>query len=375
MKAGWQSVPLGEAVRLNYGKAIPKEVRGPVGPVPVYGANGIMDFCETPLAEGPSLIIGRKGSAGAINLASDAFWASDVTYFTDHNASRIDFSFLHYLLRQIDLPSLAKGIKPGINREEVYALPIPLPPLDEQKRIVATLDEAFEGLSRARANTESNLADARELFDNSLRAEFSKSSMTAPAMTLAEAALTFGRGKSRHRPRNDPKLYGGDYPFVQTGEIRNSDGVVTTYSQTYNELGLAQSKLWPEGTLCITIAANIAETAILGFSACFPDSIIGMICDPEKAIPEYVELMLRYFAADLKSKGKGSAQDNINLATFEQSKFPVPEIAEQERVVALLSEIAQERRNLEAHFLMELSDLDTLRQSLLQKAFSGELTG
>ncbi|MBL9064654.1 restriction endonuclease subunit S, partial [Tabrizicola sp.] len=148
----------------------------------------------------------------------------------------------------------------------------------------------------------------------------------------------------------------------------------TAFSQTYNDFGLAQSKLWPEGTVCITIAANIAETAILGFPACFPDSIIGMVCDPEKVRAEYIELMLRYFAADLKEQGKGSAQDNINLATFEQSFFPIPGIAEQARIVEQLSEIAQERRNLEAHFIEVLNSLDTLRQSLLQKTFSGELT-
>src|SRR6266568_690687 len=84
-----------------------------------------------------------------------------------------------------------------------------------------------------------------------------------------------GRGKSRHRPRNAQFLYGGPHPFIQTGEIKHADLYVTTYTQTYSDEGLAQSKLWPAGTLCITIAANIAETAFLGFDACFPDSIVG----------------------------------------------------------------------------------------------------
>jgi type I restriction enzyme S subunit len=92
------------------------------------------------------------------------------------------------------------------------------------------------------------------------------------------------RGKSKHRPRNDPVLYGGKYPFIQTGDVKHSNFYVTGYSQTYNEIGLAQSKLWQPGTLCITIAANIAETAILKIQACFPDSIIGFI--PHKKKPE-----------------------------------------------------------------------------------------
>src|SRR5690606_7600551 len=85
------------------------------------------------------------------------------------------------------------------------------------------------------------------------------------------------RGRSRHRPRDAAFLYGGPYPFVQTGDITNSNGFARTFSQTYSDEGLAQSKLWPSGTLCITIAANIAKTAVLTFDACFPDSIVGLI--------------------------------------------------------------------------------------------------
>ena len=85
------------------------------------------------------------------------------------------------------------------------------------------------------------------------------------------------RGKSKHRPRNDARLFGGKYPFIQTGDIGSAGLYVLDYSQTYNEEGLAQSKLWAKDTLCITIAANIADTALLAFPACFPDSIIGFV--------------------------------------------------------------------------------------------------
>ena len=85
------------------------------------------------------------------------------------------------------------------------------------------------------------------------------------------------RGRSKYRPRDEPSLYGGRYPFLQTGEIANANGEIKTYTQTYSEKGLAQSRMWPAGTLCITIAANIGKTAILTFPACFPDSIVGFI--------------------------------------------------------------------------------------------------
>ena len=101
-----------------------------------------------------------------------------------------------------------------------------------------------------------------------------------------------GRGKSRHRPRNAAFLYGGRYPFFQTGDIKAANFYLTEYSQTYSEEGLAQSKLWKPGTLCITIAANIAESAILGIEGCFPDSVVGFIADPTKADVRFIKYYL-----------------------------------------------------------------------------------
>ncbi|WJQ01842.1 restriction endonuclease subunit S [Geobacillus stearothermophilus] len=106
-------------------------------------------------------------------------------------------------------------------------------------------------------------------------------------VTLKEIG-ELARGKSKHRPRYDPILYGGKYPFIQTRDIKNANRTITKYEQTYNEVGLAQSRLWPKGTLCITIAANIAETAILGIDACFPDSVVGFIPDKDKCNVHYI---------------------------------------------------------------------------------------
>ena len=155
-------------------------------------------------------------------------------------------------------------------------------------------------------------------------------------MTLGGMSLDFGRGKSKHRPRNDQKLYGGNIPFIQTGDIRNASHTITEYTQTYSDFGLQQSKLWPKGTLCITIAANIAETTILSFDACFPDSVIGFVADPGKTSSSYVEYLLSSFKKNLQSQSTGSAQDNINMGTFESTRLPFPPLEEQTRIVAIL---------------------------------------
>jgi type I restriction enzyme, S subunit len=145
------------------------------------------------------------------------------------------------------------------------------------------------------------------------------------------------RGRSRHRPRYAEHLYGGPYPFVQTGDIKASGGRITEYQQTYSEAGLAQSRLWPAKTLCITIAANIAETGLLAFPACFPDSVIGFIADETKANVYFVEYMFRHLKRQLQREASGSVQDNINIRTLERLRFPIPGLQEQKAIAAVLS--------------------------------------
>jgi len=147
------------------------------------------------------------------------------------------------------------------------------------------------------------------------------------------------RGRSRHRPRYAEHLYGGVYPFIQTGDIKASGGRITTYTQTYSEAGLAQSRLWAAGTLCITIAANIAETGILAFSACFPDSVIGFIADETKCDIYFVEYMFRFLKRQLQFEATGSVQDNINLATLDRLYFPIPPIEEQRAIAHILGSL------------------------------------
>ena len=157
---------------LHYGKALPRNQRNPNGAVPVYGANGVKDTADCFYAEGPTLVIGRKGSAGQVTRVEGQFWPLDVTYFTSHDKSRLDFDFLHYTLNRLELPKLARGVKPGINRNDVYALRIPIPPLEEQRRIVAVLDEAFEGLDDLVANYEAQKEDLDELRQSLLQRAF-----------------------------------------------------------------------------------------------------------------------------------------------------------------------------------------------------------
>lgn len=146
-----------------------------------------------------------------------------------------------------------------------------------------------------------------------------------------------GRGKSRHRPRDAAFLYGGPYPFFQTGDIKAANFHLTKYSQTYSEEGLAQSKLWKPGTLCITIAANIAESAILGVEGCFPDSVVGFIADSDKADVRFIKYYMEILKLQMQSVSRGTTQDNLSLDKLLTFDFRIPPLPVQRRIADILS--------------------------------------
>ncbi len=299
-------------------------------------------------------------------------------YFVMKPKMELDHRFLFYFLFteafMNQMEALQKGASyPAVTDAEVRAQIISFPPLPEQQRIVGILDEAFEGIATAKANAEKNLQSARALFESHLHEVFTRRGEGWVERTLAEVSKDFGRGKSKHRPRNAPQLFGGKYPFIQTGDVRNSEHLITEYSQTYSEAGLAQSKLWPKGTLCITIAANIAETGILGFDACFPDSVIGVVANDDITSNKFLEYLLQSFKSELQAQGKGSAQDNINLGTFENQRFPFPPLQDQQAIATKLDCLREEIQRLESIYQQKLAALDALKKSLLDQAFRGEL--
>ena len=247
-----------------------------------------------------------------------------------HLASR---EFLAYYLRSPVFLAYASqyvtGAKmPRVILDRFWSHEIPIPPLSEQRRIVEILDQA-DRLRRLRAE-----ADA--ITEGILPALFIKmfgdpltNPMGWPVKALGQVG-ELDRGRSRHRPRNDPALLGGPYPLVQTGDVANSRGRITQYTQTYSEEGLAQSRIWPSGTLCITIAANIAKTGVLEFDACFPDSVVGFF--PKKiTTTEYVQFLLAQFQNVLENQSPQVAQKNINLKTLRTLRVPVPPIDLQNR--------------------------------------------
>jgi len=168
----WKEMRLGDVFKLEYGKPLLPSLRTKDGKHFAYGANGPIAKTNRFYWDKPSIIVGRKGSAGELKLVEEPFWPLDVTYFTVFDEDKYELKFLYFLLQSLNLPSLAQGVKPGINRNDVYSIRKPIPPLPEQRRIVGMLDKIFDGLAKAKANTEQNLRDAKRLYEQFLNDTF-----------------------------------------------------------------------------------------------------------------------------------------------------------------------------------------------------------
>ncbi len=356
---------LGDICEFRYGKALKALDRSGAG-FHVYGSNGPVGRHERALTDGATIVIGRKGSYGEVHYTSRSVWPIDTTYYVDASATKCDLRWLAHRLADLGLTRLNRAAAvPGLNREVAYRQRLLLPPLDEQRRIAQLLD-ATEALRGRRVH-------ALGLVGSLISAEFVSrfgnpvtSPRAWPVQHLGEVGV-LDRGVSRHRPRNAPELLGGPYPLIQTGDVARSGGLVTRYSATYSEVGLRQSKLWPAGTLCITIAANIAMTGLLTFAACFPDSVVGFSADP--SFTAYVQAWLGFLQPVLERSAPQSAQRNINLEVLRALPVPVPPTQDVEAFAGAVTAV----RSVRARVVAELDSLAVLNSGLARRAFAGEL--
>ena len=279
----------------------------------------------------------------------------------------IESRYLYYFLRTVDFYRIASATTvPALRKSELERIGVPLFALPEQRRIAEVLDRA-EAL---RAKRRAALAQLDTLTQSIFLDLFGDPVVNPkhwPLKKFSEIG-TLDRGVSKHRPRNSPELLGGKHPLVQTGEVANCDGYIRSYNSTYSDLGLRQSKMWPAGTLCITIAANIAKTGILTFDACFPDSVVGFRAE-DAATVEFARTWLSFLQKTLEDNAPESAQKNINLAILRDLDVPLPPI---ELQLEFAHRIAAVDKLKSAH-RASLAKLDALFASLQHRAFRGTL--
>ena len=262
------------------------------------------------------------------------------------NSPRIDSGFVSYFLltdehKQWIMNQCSHGATmASLNQDIIWRIPSRVPDLPTQRKIASILSsyaDLIENNTRRIAILE-EMAQAiyREWFVNFrfpghenvklVDSPFGKIPEGWEWKCLSDLGF-IGRGKSRHRPRNATGLYGGPYPLFQTGDVKAARTFLWEHTQTYSEAGLAQSKLWEPGTLCVTIAANIADTAILAKTACFHDSVVGFVSNPAEPCVYFVKLYLETIKRQMQNVSRGTTQDNLSLEKMLSFKVPTPPTA------------------------------------------------
>lgn len=383
MTSAYPSRRLGEVLSLEYGRPLPEADRATEPGVPAYGANGILCWSSKAYRAGPSIIVGRKGSAGEVTLTDGPFWPTDVTYFVNHNPSQTDLRYLFHLLKFLNLPSLARGVKPGINRNDVYSLLAPIPQLSEQRRVVALLDEALEGNAKASANTGRNLANVPVFLDRAIAAKLAAlpAAREVPVETLAHAE----RGSIRTGPFGSQLLHG---EFVEDGvAVLGIDNAVRNefawdkrrYITAAKYQQLKRYSVRP-GDVLITIMGTCGRCAVVPDDIPLAINTKHLCCitlDRAKCLPEFLHAYFLFHPkarAYLAARAKGSIMDGLNMGIIKELPVELPTLEDQRDLIQWVAEFRSAASTLAEVQTRKRTALVELRAALLRHAFSGRLT-
>jgi len=330
----FQKVRLGDIAKIDWGNTSITKASYVSEGYPAYSATGNDGFLSFAEHEKDGIVLSAIGArCGKCFIAKGKWTAIKNTITIFPKLDLVSLEYLFILLNDQKSWRIKGAGQPFITIGVAKEREIILPPLVKQKRITEILEKA----SSIKVKREQAIAKLGELEKSVFLEMFGDPISNPKKLTILKLKDVgeLDRGVSKHRPRNANELLGGIWPLIQTGDVSNCGGYIVDYKQTYSEIGLKQSKLWRSGTLCITIAANIAKTGILTFDACFPDSVVGFT-HKESSTVEYVRVWLSFLQKMLEDSAPESAQKNINLAILRELKIPLPNLAEQRKFEKVL---------------------------------------
>lgn len=371
----WPTKKLGEIIELHYGKGIPRHDRKPNGKYPIYGANGELGRTDKYFAEGDALIIGRKGSAGEVIRVSGRFWPSDVSYYVFGN-EKVDVDFLFYVLKQLDLKQLATGIKPGVNRNKVYELEIPLPPIEIQKKIVEKIEGLFAKIDEAERLRDESSAASAALLPSALHHIFSRAEKEGwEVKTLDDVAEINPSKKEVVEFRPDTEVsfvpmsaVSETTQSIKRQEVKKLEQVKKGYTY-FREGDVLFAKITPCMENGKIIVAKKLKNGI-GFGS----TEFHVLRAKEMVLPTWLFYFLwnPEFRKEAEENMTGTAgQQRVPADFLKNSKTPLPPIPEQKKITAYLDTLSQKSRALRELQKQTAEDLSALKQSILHQAFGG----
>ncbi|MBS1211224.1 MAG: type system specificity subunit [Proteobacteria bacterium] len=382
MKAGWQTKTLDQISQNLDNKRVPitKADRQP-GEYPYYGASGIVDFVADYIFDCDALLVSEDGANLLARATPIAFSASG-KYWVNNHAHILKFEnvttqrFVELYLDSITLePYITGAAQPKLNQKALNSIPVPIPLLPEQERIVAILDEAFAGIATARAAAEQNRQNARALFESHLQSVFSQRGEGWGEKSLEE----LGTITSSKRIFKSEYVESG-VPFYRTKEIKElANGREITTELFISEARYREIKkgfgVPKAGDVLLTAIGTIGETWVVegNDDFYFKDGNVLWLKEFTSITPRFLKYVLQSFVESLNKMSHGSAYSALPIQRLNAHKIFLPSQAEQEQIVTTLDALYDETQRLEALHQRKLEALDKLKQSLLHQAFSGAL--
>ena len=333
-----------------------------------------------------AILLAGNGDIGNISIYEGKFEAYQRTYIVETKENIItEYLYYYFKYRWVDYNNdkMFGTAIPYIRLGNLNEFEIPVPPLSEQQRIVEQIESLFAKLDEAKEKilsvVESFELREKAIYKKAFEGNLTNSWRAENGINISdweeipfEKLGKLERGRSKHRPRNDKRLFDGKYPFIQTGDVAGAGMYVTSHKQTLSEFGFQQSRMFPKGTLCITIAANIGDAAILSYDCCFPDSVVGFT-PGEKCLNKYMYFYLQEIKAELEYIAPATAQKNLNLKLLGKVEIKVPSLKEQEKIVEILEKQINYQENVVEKAENVIETIDVMKKSILAKAFRGEL--
>ena len=360
------------------------------GDIPYYGATGQAGWIDDYLTDEQLVLLGEDGAPFLELLKDKAYliegkaWVNNHAHIIKSHYGEVGNKYILHYLNVFNFHGYVNGTtRLKLTQASMRTIPVPLPPLAEQKRIVEQIESLFAKLDEAKEKAlsvvESFELREKAIYKKAFEGDLTNSWRAENGINISEwEEIPFEklgkleRGRSKHRPRNDKRLFGGKYPFIQTGDVAGAGMYVTPHKQTLSEFGFEQSRMFPKGTLCITIAANIGDAAILSYDCCFPDSVVGFT-PGEKCLNKYMYFYLQEIKAELEYIAPATAQKNLNLKLLGKVEIKVPSLKEQEKIVEILEKQINDQENIVEKAENVIETIDVMKKSILAKAFRGEL--
>ena len=361
MNVEWRAFQLGDVCELKYGKSLPKAKRSGSG-FGVYGSNGQVGLHDEALTAGATIIVGRKGSFGEVAYSDERCWPIDTTYYVDCSATEADLRWLYFRMKAMPLTQLNRAAAvPGLNRNDAYAQPLLLPPIEEQRRIATVLDAADALRAKRRLALAKLDTLTQAIFLNMFGDESGR-----PMRRLGDHVPTTSGGTPK---RSRPDYFGGHIPWVKSGEL--SGELVTATEEAITDAALANSsaKLMPAGTVLLAMyGATVGEASVLGIEAA-TNQAVCCLSPTESMTGAYLLGLLRSRKSELIRLAAGGAQPNISQTIIRGLEVPLAPIDAQAKYAERIAAID----NLRAVARSSAAELGTLSASLRQRAFRGEL--